>query len=109
MVVVAACSDSSANDGEAGDETNDGPLTVPGDGDPGDGDPGDGDGDGDPGDGDPGDGDPGHGDGDGDPAMATAIRRPDVATATSILARLATTATMSPAMVVRRCARPRAS
>jgi cysteine-rich repeat protein len=77
LVVVAACGDSSANDGESGDQTNDGPLDAPGDGDPGDGDlgdgdpgdgdPGDGDGDGDPGDGDPGDGDPGDGDGDPPP------------------------------------------
>jgi cysteine-rich repeat protein len=75
LVVVTACGDSSANDGDSEGETNDGPLDAPGDGDPGDGDgdPGDGDpGDGDPGDGDPGDGDPGDGDGepgdgDGDP------------------------------------------
>jgi cysteine-rich repeat protein len=65
FVVVAACGDSSANDGDSDGETNDGPLDAPGDGDPGDGDSGDGDpGDGDPGDGDPGDGDPGDGDGD---------------------------------------------
>jgi cysteine-rich repeat protein len=73
LVVVAACTDSSANEGGSEGETSDGPLDAPGDGDPGDGDgdSGDGDGDGDTGDGDgdgdSGDGDPG--DGDGDPPL----------------------------------------